>query len=94
MKKKGKCDFAHGPLELRIKETRRDRWLNNLNSMRLGTYAYDDQNNHPQLALRLSGGEDVLGAARSIERVRQAEGSVSEFERISMKMPSKGNSRR
>lgn len=26
MKKKGKCDFAHGPLELRVKETRRNRW--------------------------------------------------------------------
>ena len=26
MKKKMKCDFAHGPLELRIKDNRRDRW--------------------------------------------------------------------
>ena len=26
MRKKGKCIFAHGPIELRVKETRRDRW--------------------------------------------------------------------
>ena len=34
MRKKGKCDFAHGPLELRIKETRRERWLTNLYNAR------------------------------------------------------------
>jgi hypothetical protein len=75
MKKKGKCDFAHGPIELRIKESRRDRWgqIRNNNTI----------NNDPVNFLRLSGGEDVLGAARSIERVRVAEGSVSEFEKTS-----------
>ena len=70
MKKKGKCDFAHGPLELRIKENRRNRW---------GRQRQDVEDG--PLSLRLSGGEDSLGAARSIERVRQEEGSLSEFER-------------
>ena len=69
MKKKGKCDFAHGPLELRVKETRRDRWGGRVAP---GTVTPD--------SLSLSGGEDVLGAARSIEKVRAAEGSVSDFE--------------
>lgn len=32
-------------------------------------------------SLRISGGEDVLCAARSIEKLRAAEGSVSSFER-------------
>jgi Ribonuclease 2-5A len=72
MRKKGKCDFAHGPLELRVKETRRDRW---------GRFQPTSESLDPATLLRLSGGEDVLGAARSIEKVRHAEGSVSEFER-------------
>lgn len=80
MRKKGKCDFAHGPLELRIKETRRDRWINNLFAQRRGEWQIDSD----VALLRISGGEDVLGAARSIERVRINEGSVSEFERHSM----------
>ena len=45
------------------------------------------------MAMRLSGGEDVLGAARSIERVRANEGSVSEFERYSMKPGGSGGQR-
>lgn len=70
MKKKGKCDFAHGPLELRVKENRRARW---------GASTRADVTG-PE-SLRLSGGEDTLGAARSIEQVRLKEGSLSEFER-------------
>lgn len=73
MRKRGKCDFAHGPLELRVKENRRDRW------------GRSQPTNDPTLSeamiLRISGGEDVLGAARSIERFRASEGTVGEFER-------------
>jgi hypothetical protein len=70
MRKKGKCDFAHGPLELRVKDNRRERW---------GQGRGKDP--HEGDELRTSGGEDVLGAARSIEKVRVKEGSVSDFER-------------
>ena len=73
MRKKGKCDFAHGPLELRIKETRRDKWGVYHQTLVDGTYD----------PLRYSGGEDVLGAARSIEKIRVIEGSVSQFEKSS-----------
>ena len=76
MRKKGKCDFAHGPLELRVKEGRRGRWGQRL---QLG------QTDGLSDSLTASGGEDVLGAARSIERVRAAEGSVSEFEKMGRK---------
>mmetsp|Transcript_10514 Transcript_10514/g.9431 ORF Transcript_10514/g.9431 Transcript_10514/m.9431 type:complete len:265 (+) Transcript_10514:1032-1826(+) len=58
MRKKGKCDFAHGPLELRIKDTRRDRW---------GKPPQPDSSTiSPIMLLRLSGGEDVLGVARQL----------------------------
>jgi hypothetical protein len=66
MRKKGKCIFAHGPLELRIKESRKDRWGNFIDY---------------QLDLKSSGGEDVLGAARSIEKIRTHEGSISDYEK-------------
>jgi len=60
MRKKGKCIFAHGPLELRVKESRRDKWgKENAPTARSVTSAYDALN-----ILRYSGGEDVLGAAR------------------------------
>ena len=72
MRKKGKCDFAHGPLELRVKENRRDRW---------GRSAPEAASPNDPMATRLSGGEDVLGAARNIERVRMYEGSGGESER-------------
>ena len=64
---------AHGPLELRVKETRRGKWgrTESEAAAPAGTLEY----------LRVSGGEDVLGAARSIEKLRAAEGSVSSFER-------------
>ncbi len=89
MRKKGKCDFAHGPLELRVKETRRERWKQYLHHSKQESIAspevmppisaYDAQS-----LLRYSGGEDVLGAARGIERVRMTEGSHSSLERFSM----------
>eukprot|EP01038_Epipyxis_sp_PR26KG_P006944 gene6944-9498_t len=70
MRKKGKCIFAHGPLELRVKETRRDRW---------GRHAHNNSSNRDMNdLLRLSGGEDVLGAARSIEKVR-AQDNMTDF---------------
>lgn len=69
MRKKGKCIFAHGPLELRIKESRKDKW---------GTRAAADS---IFVDNRSSGGEDVLGAARAIEKIRVIEGSVSDFEK-------------
>ena len=56
VRKKGKCDFAHGPLELRVKESRRERW---------GTYSGSATGD---VSLRLSGGEDTLGASRSVDR--------------------------
>ena len=72
----GKCDFAHSALELRVKENRRGRW----GGKGPGVDPMSD------VYLRESGGEDVLGSARSIEKVRAAEGSVSEFERSSSTM--------
>ncbi len=55
MRKKGKCVFAHGPLELRVKEARRGKWNGGSSST---------------TELAASGGEDVLGAARNVSRVR------------------------
>jgi serine/threonine-protein kinase/endoribonuclease IRE1 len=62
MRKKNKCIFAHGPVELRVKEGKRQRW---------GALV-DDQgdNNNPFH----SGGEDTYGAARSIECKRKEDG--------------------
>ena len=62
MKRKNKCVFAHGPVELRVKEGKRHRWG------KLVDKNGDNANpNH-------SGGEDTYGAARSIETVRKEEG--------------------
>jgi serine/threonine-protein kinase/endoribonuclease IRE1 len=62
LRKKNKCIFAHGPIELRVKEGKRTRW---------GKLVDADGNcknpNH-------SGGEDTYGAARSIESERKDEG--------------------
>ena len=65
MRKKGKCIFSHGSIELRVKDTRRERW---------GKI-------HTNENLCSSGGEDVLLAARSIEKYRVMEGTIGEFER-------------
>jgi serine/threonine protein kinase len=62
MRKKHKCIFAHGPIELRVKEGKRNRWGKLL-----------DKNGNNANPCH-SGGEDTYGAARSIETVRKEEG--------------------
>lgn len=59
MRRRRKCDFAHSPVELRVKEMRRGRW---------GT------TREPPGApsLRSSGGEDAISQARVAERSRAA----------------------
>lgn len=59
----GKCDFAHGGLELRVRANKRDRW---------GRHAGADGGG---VSLDASGGEDTLGAARSIGRIRMENGT-------------------
>ena len=62
MKKKNKCIFAHGPVELRVKEGKRHRW---------GTLV----NKHGLCANpKASGGEDTYGIARSVENTRKEQG--------------------
>ena len=62
MKRKKKCIFAHGPVELRVKEGKRNRW---------GKLVDAEGNcSNP----KASGGEDTYGAARSIETMREKEG--------------------
>ncbi len=91
MKRKGKCIFAHGPLELRVKESRRGKWPlpttwnnnvhNNNNHTDINTdtpsalsdstaFGANVSSSSSQRDLRSSGGEDVLGAARSLDRMR------------------------
>ena len=65
MRKKNKCIFAHGPVELRVKEAKRNRWGKLVDEN-------GDCNNE-----RHSGGEDTYGAARSIENERKQEGKWS-----------------
>jgi hypothetical protein len=62
MRKKNKCVFAHGPIELRVKDGKRHRW---------GTLVDKEGNNSNPMA---SGGEDTYGAARSVESMRKEEG--------------------
>lgn len=67
MRKKGKCVFAHGPLELRVKEARRNKWgrygsSNNSTSGSVGGGGASD--------LASSGGEDTFGAARNVSKGR------------------------
>ena len=62
MRRKKKCIFAHGPVELRVKENKRNRW---------GQLVDAEGNcSNP----KASGGEDTYGAARSIEAMREREG--------------------
>lgn len=62
MRRKKKCIFAHGPVELRVKESKRKRW---------GRLVDTEGNcSNP----KASGGEDTYGAARSIEAMREKEG--------------------
>ena len=62
MRKKGKCIFAHGPVELRVKEAKKNRWGKLVDE--------NGDNNNP----KHSGGEDTYGAARSIEAERKQAG--------------------
>ena len=62
MRKKKKCIFAHGPVELRVKEGKKHRW---------GTLVDAEGNSSNP---RSSGGEDTYGAAKSIELMREKEG--------------------
>ena len=62
MRKKGKCIFAHGPVELRVKEGKQHRWGKLVDK--------NGDNNNP----KHSGGEDTYGAARAIESERKHEG--------------------
>jgi len=62
MSRKHKCDFAHGPVQLRVKEGKRNRWGKLVDKK--------GNNSNPQA----SGGEDTYGAARSIETARKGEG--------------------
>ena len=62
MRKKSKCIFAHGPVELRVKEGKRHRW---------GTLVRKDGLSANPKA---SGGEDTYGAARTIENTRKEQG--------------------
>lgn len=62
MKKKNKCIFAHGPVELRVKEGKRKRWGTLVNKQ--GECA------NP----KASGGEDTYTAAKSIEDLRKEKG--------------------
>lgn len=52
MRKKGKCVFAHGPIELRLKDSRRSKWG-------CGAKACSEAEQN-----RLSGGEDAISSAR------------------------------
>eukprot|EP00970_Alexandrium_tamarense_P019853 scaffold14541_cov207-Alexandrium_tamarense.AAC.5 len=62
MRKKGRCIFAHGPVELRVKEGKRKRWGSLVNK-------------HGECAnAKASGGEDTYGAARNIENTRKEQG--------------------
>jgi len=61
MRERGKCIFAHGPAELRVKDTKRGRW---------GKLVDKDGNCSN---LQASGGEDTYGLAKSIEEQRKAD---------------------
>ena len=68
MRQKNKCVFAHGPVELRVKEGKRSRW---------GKLVDKEGNNNNK---NHSGGEDTYGAARQIETARQGEGKWKQSE--------------
>jgi serine/threonine protein kinase len=61
MRKKGKCVFAHGPLELRAKDSRRGKWGRPLPAGAATLAAWE-----------CSGGENVLGDARMLAQGRSA----------------------
>ena len=65
MRRRGasKCDFAHGGIELRVRANKRDRWGRHTGA-----------NGDGGVSLDTSGGEDTLGVARSIGRIRVEHG--------------------
>lgn len=77
-RRQGKCDFAHGPFELRVKASRRARWGAAAFSASAdgwgGRGGVDERGDHPNP--RASGGEDTVGAARSVEQLRIEDGKV------------------
>lgn len=79
MRKKGKCTFAHGPLELRVKDTRRDKWPVTELATRESREGAAGEMACP--SLKASGGEDVLSAARGMEvgRSSDAAGSANPY---------------
>lgn len=81
MRKKNKCDFAHGPLELRVKEAKRNRW---------GTLVDENGDNKNP---KHSGGEDTYGAARAVETARKHEGKWKTDNKTSSSNSSKGKQR-
>jgi hypothetical protein len=62
MKRRNKCIFAHGPVELRVKEGKRKRWGTLVNKQ--------GECSNP----KASGGEDTYTAAKSIEDMRKEKG--------------------
>jgi len=81
MRRKNKCVFAHGPVELRVKEGKRNRW---------GKLVDRKGNNSNPFH---SGGEDTYGTARSIEDARKEEGKWSTNNKGSVMSSSGGNRR-
>ena len=78
MRKKSKCVFAHGPVELRVKEGKRHRW---------GKLVDKEGNNSNPCT---SGGEDTYGVARSVESMRKEEGKWN-TDKTPAKQRTKGN---
>lgn len=78
MRKKNKCVFAHGPVELRVKEGKRNRWGRLVDQ--------NGNNSNPSH----SGGEDTYGAARSIETARKVEGKWKSESRTLKKGKNRG----
>ena len=78
MRKKNKCIFAHGPIELRVKEGKRQRWGKLVNKHGLCA--------NP----KASGGEDTYGAARTIENTRKDQGQWKPADSKQKKQVGKG----
>jgi len=78
MRKKNKCIFAHGPVELRVKEGKRQRWGKLVNKHGLCA--------NP----KASGGEDTYGAARTIENTRKDQGQWKPADSKQKKQAGKG----
>jgi serine/threonine protein kinase len=82
MRKKNKCVFAHGPVELRVKEGKKSRWGKLVDK--------NGDNKNP----RHSGGEDTYGAARTIEATRKEEGKWNTGKGKGTKKPPTGGKKK